>query len=281
MGWPSAQTVVTQAALELGIVQGSGDLGADVYTATEPNLIQLTALLKKAGRDLVDEANWTHLRQEFSVLTEAASTAQANKHQTWGAYVLPTDWRNMIDQSGWNRTTRLPMAGPLSEQEWQFLSSRLTGVVWTVLFRPMQGLMYLYPSSNTPAGQEIVMAYKSANWVIPNAAVNSLVTWGVSTRYYQNSIVMNDGPRGAFTKFLYRCVAPGTSGTDGPDPAMAGTVAGAGGGTAPYIPKTSGALVDGTCVWNWIGAAAAGGGLVNSLGQSTICLLYTSDAADE
>jgi hypothetical protein len=266
--------VVSQAALELGVIQGTGDLGADVYAATEPNLIQLTALLKKAGRDLVDEANWTHLRQEYAILTESPATAMANGHQTWGAYVLPTDWRNMVDQSGWNRTTRLPLSGPLSEQEWQYLASRLTGVVWTVLFRPMQGLLYLYPSSNTPAGQEIVMAYKSSNWAITQEAFSSLDatgTWKPATTYSQNTIVISDGPQGAYTKFIYRCVSPGVSGAYGPDPAMAGTFAGFGGGPNPYIPKTSGTLVDGTCVWNWVGAVAVGGGIGSARSATITC----------
>ena len=253
MQWPTAQLVCEQAALELGLVQSPGELGEDIYTSTDANLIQLTRLLKKCGRDLVSEAEWTHLRKEFCILTPDAAASVAAQQSAWGAFMLPNDWKEMIQQSGWNRTTRLPMRGPLSEQEWQFLSARNTGVVLNVLFRPMQGLMFLYPSTNIPANQEIAMAYKSAWWVQNTAwLANPSLLWTPNTIYNAGAVIGWGPPAGTYTRpfisSFYRCVRPGTSGAVGPDPTLA---------ASPFFPKGTGALVDGTCVWNFFGQEVA------------------------
>lgn len=253
MNWPTAQAVVTQAALELGIVQSSGDLGDDVYLATDPTLLQLVALLKRAGRELVDEAQWTHLRQEFGIYTNAGG-------QSWGAYALPPDWRNMLDQTGWNRTNRLPMAGPLSEQEWSYVNSRVAGVVLNVLFRPMQGLMVLYPTSGLTSGMSIVMTYKSSWWV-QEAASTRLQEWATATEYKNGAIVSVENAQEPYVKNFYRCVSFGTSNADPPGGASASVPA-----SGPIVSSTDTALV-----WNWIGCSldSQDDGLVLNFGWSS------------
>lgn len=245
MAWPTAQSVLSQAAVELGLVQSPDDLGDNAYDSTDANVIQLRHLLKKVGRDLVAEAQWTQLRQEYSILTESAADATTNSHQTLGAFVLPADFAEMLDQTGWNRTNRLPLGGALSEQEWQYLASRLAGVVWTVLFKPKQGLFWLYPSTSTPAGQAITFAYKSSWWVQDVTAALAL-TYSSADDVLAGELAQGIGAGGSIVGQLYRCVQPGTTGASGdPDPAAS---------TSPYLPTTSGALVDGTVVWNWMGA---------------------------
>lgn len=246
MGWPTAHNVVIQAATELGLIQSRADYGDDVFQSADPIAVQLCALLKKTGRDLVDDFDdWQQLRREWSILTEAPVTADGVGHQTVAAYVLPKDWRSLVAQSGWNRTNRLPMGGPLSEQEWQYLTSRLTGVVWTVLFRPMQSLLFVYPPTAIPDAQAITFAYKSSYWVQDVAGVvDSLPSWAPATTYKVGALVKFSGAGGAVPDSVYRCVQLGTSGNDAPDPAYA---------TAPFVPTISGALQDGTCQWNWVG----------------------------
>lgn len=244
MGWPSAQTVVMQAAVELGLVQSASEFGNDVYASADPIAVQLCALLKKLGRDLVDEFDWPQLRAEWSIITESPTVAEGVDHQTYAAYLLPKDWKALIPQSGWNRTNRLPMGGPLSEQEWQYLTSRLTGVVWTVLFRPMQSLFFVYPPNNVPDAQALTFAYKSSNWVQDVASVTSMASWGASTYYRAGALVKFTGAGGVLPDTVWRCVQTGTSGTDAPDPAYA---------TSPYVPTVSGATEDGSCQWNFVG----------------------------
>lgn len=243
MGWPTAQTVLAQAGLELGLIQRASDLGENAYVSDDPNVIQLCAFLKKAGRDLVDEAQWSQLRQEFALVTGAAG-------QTWGAYPLPPDFRAMIDQAGWNRSSRFPLGGPLSEQEWQYLSSSLAGAAaFTVLFRPMQGLLFLQPVSALPALQSLVMTYKSAWWVQEIATMGTaFVAWTDATIYKPGSRVYVENAISPYVKNFYRCTQPGTSNNDPP-----GGLTDATGESGPIVDP-AGAT---TLVWNWVGATVA------------------------
>jgi hypothetical protein len=86
---------------------------------------------------------------------------------TQSTYFLPPDFKTMVPQSGWDRTNRLPLGGPLTEQEWQYLAGRLVGVVFTVLFRPMQQQMYFYPETACPGGHQIAFEYETNYWVAP------------------------------------------------------------------------------------------------------------------
>jgi hypothetical protein len=245
MQWPTAQSVVQQAALELGLIQFAGDLGDNAYASSDSNIAQLLALLNKAGADLVDEYEWQQLRAEWSITTVGNVL-----HPRIGAYALPPDWRGLVSQSGWNRTQRLPMGGPLSEQEWQYLSSRFTGVVWTILFRPMQGLLWLYPPTSTPPDQDITFAYKSGYWARPAELVEGTdySAWSPDTDFNVGSLVAGEATATVNLPFLlhiYRCVLPGLSDAAGVGPDSQLTDTGQ--------PTISGPIVDGACVWNWIG----------------------------
>jgi hypothetical protein len=159
--WDDAGGVVNSAAVEVGL-----DEVTDPFTSTDPNIKQLCWLLKSLGRDLVHMRSWNHLRKEHSFTTVAGQST----------YSLPNDYHNMIDQTWWNRTNRLPVGGPLSAQEWQYLKGRLTGVVFNVLFRPMNRAVTLYPDTNTPGGFDIAFEYNSSYWVSRVGAPDTTVT---------------------------------------------------------------------------------------------------------
>lgn len=149
--WDTVQQIITQAALEVGL----GSAGPDVVNSTDPNILQMVGLLNSCGRELVHLRSWNHLRGEHLFTTVAGQSV----------YPLPADYHNMIDQTWWNRTNRLPVGGPLSAQEWQYLKGRLVGIVFNVLFRPMNRQISLYPTTNTPAGFQIAFEYNSSYWI--------------------------------------------------------------------------------------------------------------------
>lgn len=149
-GWDLAGTVVNEAAKQVGLA-----IDPDPFLSTDPNFVQLCSLLTSLGQEIWREKEWTHLQTVYTF------TTVQNQYQ----YPLPTDFGHMINQTGWNRTNRLPLGGPLSPQEWEYLKARLVGVVFTVLFRPMQQQMWLYPDTNTPGGYTIAFEYISRNWV--------------------------------------------------------------------------------------------------------------------
>jgi hypothetical protein len=154
MSWDTAKNIVNDAAVEVGLSAVTSP-----YTSQDENFVQLRQLLKSLGRELVHTRTWSHLRKEHAFTTVAGQAV----------YPLPGDYHNMIDQTWWNRTNRLPVGGPLSAQEWQYLKARLVGVVFTVLFRPMNGAITLYPDTNTPGGYDIAFEYNSAYWVSATA----------------------------------------------------------------------------------------------------------------
>ena len=156
MAFGTAGEVIADAAGELGL--GTYDPATfDPWASSDPNIMQMIALLKSAGRYLVHERDWTYLRGEHTFNTVAGQAA----------YDFPVGMINMIDQTYWVRSTRLPMGGPLSPQEWQYLKARLVGVTLTLLFRPMNKQMYIFPDTNTPGGLEVAFEYQSGNWVMP------------------------------------------------------------------------------------------------------------------
>ena len=153
MAFGTAGEVIADAAGELGL--GTYDPATfDPWASSDPNIMQMIALLKSAGRSLTRERNWTYLRGEHTFTTVAGVSA----------YDYPPGFLNMIDQTGWVRSTRLPMGGPLSPQEWQYLKARLVGVTLTLLFRPMNRQMFIFPDNPTPGDQQVAFEYQSGLW---------------------------------------------------------------------------------------------------------------------
>ena len=106
MAWDTAGNIINDAATELGL-QAFQAKAADPFASTDPNMGQLCQLLKSVGRDLAKRREWTHLRAIHTLTTVEGV----------GWYALPADFGRMINQTGWNRTNRLPLGGPLSPQE--------------------------------------------------------------------------------------------------------------------------------------------------------------------
>lgn len=146
--YSQASEIINRTAVQCGLSSV-----ADPFASTDPNFVQFVELLNTFGEDLNNYHDWTQFIRECSI-----TTANSNS-----AYALPDDFHEMIDQSGWNRTMRLPMIGPLSGQEAQFLKTRLGTVIINVAFR-LQGNQLVFPvvPSN---GQTLVFEYVSDFWV--------------------------------------------------------------------------------------------------------------------
>lgn len=144
----TAGNIVNDAAVEMGLLAANV---ADPYASTDPNLAQLCRLLKSVGQEIVDERQWSQAIKEHTFTTSAATD-----------YALPADYLAMVDQTGWNRTSSLPLA-PLAAQEWQYLKAHSTSLVLTVMFRPWLRRLYIQPSTST--GQLVAFEYRSTYWV--------------------------------------------------------------------------------------------------------------------
>jgi hypothetical protein len=132
----------------------------------DPNYAQLVDLFTSLGQELCHVHQWRQLTVEW--LFNTAGENPAN-------YPLPLDFLDMVEQSGWDRTRRFPLNGPLSSQEWQYLKAISVNLSITALFRMDENLLRLFPSP-APIIQ-IAMEYKSKSWVIPAATSPAASNW--------------------------------------------------------------------------------------------------------
>ena len=156
-GYSDAKTILNRAAVQCGLAAR-----VDPLDAVDPAFVQLVEFLNTLGDELNNRHDWSQAVKENTIVTAGSATS----------YDLPADFHEFTDQSGWNRSTRLPLIGPLSGQETQFLKARLSGVLINVAFR-MKGNQIIFPIA--PAdGQTIVFEYMSDQWVaVPPATTPS------------------------------------------------------------------------------------------------------------
>lgn len=209
----TAGTIVNEAAVEVGLAAVS-----DPYASTDQNFVQLCGLLKSLGQELWRAKEWTQLQQVYTFTTVLNQSR----------YNLPADFGEMIDQTAWNRTNRLPVAGPLSPQMWEYLKAFQTGVVFTVLFRPLNQQLWLYPDTSTPAGFVIAFEYVSRFWAIPAATHATSGPWSDGIAITTGDYFTNGGN-------VYVATSTATTGSSGPT------------GTGTGIS-------DGGVTWNYVSA---------------------------
>lgn len=218
----TAQNLINDAAVELGLAASS-----DVWASQDPNFIQLRGLLKSLGRWLWRKRRWSWLQQVYTFTTV----------QGQGRYDLPADFGSMIEQTGWNRTNRVPLAGPLSPQQWEFLAGWSQGVVYTVLFRPFNRQLWLYPPVSTPGSYAIAFEYASRYWAVPSATQSHSGPWAPGLSVTSGAYYTNGGN-------IYQATSTGTTGASGPT------------GTGTGIS-------DGAVTWNYVSAWGTEGPAAN------------------
>lgn len=150
MLWDTAGNVLNDAAVELGLVPA--DLESP-YSSTDPAILQLRRLLKSVGQRLVRAHAWSQLVKPVVVTTEPGTAS----------YPLPEDFARPVDQTSWNRSARLPMAGPVGAQGWQMLQAISSSPAANTLYRLVGNQLVLYPAPATIA--DIAFEYVSTWWV--------------------------------------------------------------------------------------------------------------------
>lgn len=197
-------TLVNDVACEIGLIPYTQK--ANVFGNNNPVFGQLIQLSKNVGRMLWRKRQWTHLLNNYTFNTVANQAS----------YAFPSDYGRMVDQTIWNRTNRLPVGGPLSPQQYEFIKARLAGTVFNVLFRELSGQFTAYPDAATPGNYAISYEYISNAWLIPptiyfnylNGSTNGAVAgspWRPFTAYAANAYVVSND-------VIWQCVTGGVSG---------------------------------------------------------------------
>ena len=144
--------IVNQVIVEVGTAQPA----ADVFSTNDPAFTQLTTLANSCGYELLEDIAWEGLVREHAIVTQSTDS---------GDYPLPDDFAYMINQTGWDRTNNVPIMGPLSGQDWQYLEGRdLVSHTIYASFREVEGVYRIFPQP-PPDGLDLHFEYISRNWV--------------------------------------------------------------------------------------------------------------------
>ncbi len=156
MAYDTVANLVSDAAIEMGLVTAAI---ADPFASTDQNIVQLLRLLKSGGRDLNKRRDWTHLRKEYTFGTVNGTES----------YALPADFKSLLPNSGWNRSTSFPLGGPVGSDYWQFRKAVPIASTIVFMIRIWQGQMFFSPVPGS--AQTIAYEYESTSWAGAAAAV--------------------------------------------------------------------------------------------------------------
>lgn len=154
MAWESAASIINDVLLELALV---GAEVANPYTSGDSTIVQMRRMLKTAGRYLTRQHGWSHLRKTYAFTTTSGQAA----------YPFPADFLRLVDQTQWNRTEQMPLAGPVSPQGWQLLKGVLSTGVVNYYHRVSGNALELHPTPTE--SNSVVYEYQSSAWVQPIA----------------------------------------------------------------------------------------------------------------
>lgn len=149
-GFDTAATIVSDVALELGLVTSAI---SNPWAATDQNVVQLTALLKPTGRELVKAHPWSQLMRAGFIDLDGTEPYP---------FILSswvTDFGRLVDDTMWN--TDGNHYGVATPQQWrQLRATSVSGL--TYLMRIESDLIYFDPQPGS--GEHIDFNYISRNW---------------------------------------------------------------------------------------------------------------------
>lgn len=128
-----------------------------VLGTTDPQVAQLYALLEEEGNDLAQRGAWQALT------CEAAHTTLAAEDQGAMTSIAANGFRYIKNETIWDRTSQLPVYGPLDGKEWQALKASLTT---TPRYQHRIRGGKLLASPTPTAGLDWRFEYVSKNWIL-------------------------------------------------------------------------------------------------------------------
>lgn len=154
--------IVRDACNEIGIVAPNTAVGA-----TDLQIIQITALANREGKDLSRRYPWTELAKQGTFITIAAE----DQGVLVGTIVATSaGFRYIINETMWDRTSKYPLAGPTSSARWAAEKSfNITGPY--ARYRIYGNHLFMLPAP--AAGRTIAFEYQSENWVSDAAGVTT------------------------------------------------------------------------------------------------------------
>jgi hypothetical protein len=131
----------------------------DPAGSSDPAVQQMIEGLNMAGEDMMNLYGWQRLTKLYEISIQSEYPGQLER-----SFDLPSDFWEFIDQTQWNKDTRLPAIGPVSAQAWQQLRIRMPKVVLTFLWQIRDGKLWVQAPPDT--AQTLSFYYMSNGWVI-------------------------------------------------------------------------------------------------------------------
>ena len=131
----------------------------DPAGANDPAVLQMIEGLNMAASEMLALYGWQRLTKLWEVPIQAEFEGQLER-----SFELPSDFYEFVDQTQWNKDTRLPAIGPVSQQAWQQLRIRMPKVVLTFLWQIRDGKLWIQAPPNEP--QTLSFYYVSQGWCI-------------------------------------------------------------------------------------------------------------------
>lgn len=125
---------------------------ASAIASPDDKIRQIVGLLNEVIEELVDRWTWQALTRE------ATFTTVAGEDQGLIATFAPDGFHSIINETIWNRTTRLPVFGPLNSVEWQAQIANPATGPWNQ-YRIRTGHLIFNPVGT--AGQSCFFEYRS------------------------------------------------------------------------------------------------------------------------
>ena len=155
--------------------------------STDPQIIQMTAILNEEGQELSRRHTWQALTKEATFTTVATEIQVA----------IPTAMRFIVNDTIWNRDLRRPVFGPLTAQRWQQLKASNIQGPWNQ-FRIQGGNIKFIPAP--AAGETCAYEYVSDAWCYDTGGTDQTAFTNDDDVSYLDEQILQLGLRWRFKK---------------------------------------------------------------------------------
>lgn len=162
-GWPVMRKEYTFNLVGYGGFTGNTTEGSNVITGM-PSTANITVGMIGSSTAIPWGATVTAVAANSVTIDQPALNTTPGAIFAFGneSYPIPADCDHFITQTGWDRSFRWQLVGPLSPQEWQVLKSGISPTGPRLRYRIMGGKIYVNP---VPASLDnLVIEYYSTGW---------------------------------------------------------------------------------------------------------------------
>ncbi len=124
---------------------------------SDDRILQMLRILEEEGNDLAQRGDWQ------GITFEATHTTLADEDQGSVTSIATNGFRHIKNGTFWDRTSKLPILGPLSDGEWQARKGMATTGP-RYFYRMRGGKLLVNPAP--PASSTWAFEYVSKNWIL-------------------------------------------------------------------------------------------------------------------